>query len=542
MKPVTKTKIRSPIGFEHALFATLKPMPSEAALTKPEIIADLTRSPHGDLQQYVGIGLRAAHEDPDFFAHLLAWNHFKGEIRDAKAALPILHLAARQDEHPEFADNALAHLADLNPKVFVKALDFGRAMQAPSRLLRRLAERYVRDLEAERRDWENAALQHPVSMRTLYARHHLTRPDWVREAFWWGDKQRQRPLSTWGKFKLLREMRSMSALELSGVIAAQHLPWIIVRGVLGVRAKEPDVLIALVSRMTAADIVTNTKWLMKAGLKSVPAARAAYEQALEKAGRKGRAKGATLKATTAAKAMSDLGDIQTAGKLKALQERQLDHLKTIEGNWLVLGDKSGSMAHSIETAKEIASVLARLVKGRVDLLFFDTSPRLIGDVHGKTLEEIQQMSRTVVAGGGTVIGAGVRWATDRKLEVDGIVIVSDGGDNLPSNTFALAFQAYSQRMNRTPTVYFYKLSGDPDFLSGQCQRAGIDLQTIDIRGGVDRYSLPNLVQTMRVGRYDLLDEILATPLRRLDEVLTRTTTMEVLRAQNRRLDPASAAV
>lgn len=547
-KPSARTtKSRSPIGFDPELFGALGGVrPSEAGLTKPQIIADLTRSPHGDLAQYVGVSLRAAHEDPDFFSHLIAWNHVKGEIRDAKVALPMLQLAALKAQgtvaaRDVFLDNALAHLADLTPRLFVRALEFGRAVQAPSRMIRRLAERYVRDLEAKRSDWENAALQHPVSMRTLYARFHLARPDWVREAFRWTDKSGARPLTTWGKFQVLRDLPSMSALQISGAIASVGLPWLIVRGVLGARVKEPDVLLALVQRMTAADLVTNTKWLMKAGLKDHAAARAAYDQALDKAGRKGRSRGTTLKAGTAAKAMEAAGDTQTAGKLKALQERQLDHLKTIEGNWLVLGDQSSSMVDSIQTAKLVASVLGRLVTGSVHLVFFNTSPRTVGNVQGKTLEEIEALSRTITATGGTHIGTGLAWAQDKKLDVDGVAIVSDGGDNHPWS-FAQRYLSYCKVMQKTPTVYFYKLPGDPDSLTPQCASAGIDLQTIDLRGGVDRYSLPNVVATMRVGRYDLLDDILATPLRRLDEVLERTTRMEVMPHAHRHDHPVAGRV
>jgi hypothetical protein len=45
------------------------------------------------------------------------------------------------------------------------------------------------------------------------------------------------------------------------------------------------------------------------------------------------------------------------------------------------------------------------------------------------------------------------------------------------------------------------------------------MQTFDIRGGVDYYSLPNLASTMRTKTYGLVDEIMATPLLSLNDVL-----------------------
>jgi len=43
----------------------------------------------------------------------------------------------------------------------------------------------------------------------------------------------------------------------------------------------------------------------------------------------------------------------------------------------VLGDKSGSMAACIEASRIIAATLAKVVKGKVHLIYFDTSPRYI---------------------------------------------------------------------------------------------------------------------------------------------------------------------
>src|SRR5260221_11171543 len=97
---------------------------SERALTKPQIISELTKSPHGDLNAYVPIGTRAVAEDADFFGHLVAWNHVRGQVRDAKTALPVIALLGKSAS--AFIDNALAHLADLPPRMFLKGVEFAR--------------------------------------------------------------------------------------------------------------------------------------------------------------------------------------------------------------------------------------------------------------------------------------------------------------------------------------------------------------------------------------------------------------------------------
>lgn len=142
----------------------------------------------------------------------------------------------------------------------------------------------------------------------------------------------------------------------------------------------------------------------------------------------------------------------------------------------------------------------------------------------------------IQANGGTSVGCALQWLLDHKIAVDGIAVVSDGGERHGPD-FQSTYHRYCQQLGVTPTVYLYEVEGgDPNWFTPRCQQAGIDVQTFTLRGQtIDDYSLPNLVQTMRVGRYQLLDEILATPLRTLDEVLTRTVGMEVLGGHSRRV-------
>jgi hypothetical protein len=92
--------------------------------------------------------------------------------------------------------------------------------------------------------------------------------------------------------------------------------------------------------------------------------------------------------------------------------------------------------------------------------------------------------------------------------------------------FAPTYAGYTSDLGVEPTIYVYGTCPDADQF---VRKHGLDCQTFDIGSGkIDYYSLPNLVQTMRVGRYSLLDEVLATELLTLDEVLTHTKGMEVL--------------
>ncbi len=65
-------------------------------------------------------------------------------------------------------------------------------------------------------------------------------------------------------------------------------------------------------------------------------------------------------------------------------------------------------------------------------------------------------------------------------------------------------------------VYVVGSQGSADHLAASMALHGYSIETFDLKGGVDYYSLPNLVKTMRTNRYSLADEILAVPLLTLD--------------------------
>ena len=56
----------------------------EKGLTKQKILAELAKSPHGDLMEYVDIGRQAVSTEGKFFAHLIAWDRTHGQIRDSR--------------------------------------------------------------------------------------------------------------------------------------------------------------------------------------------------------------------------------------------------------------------------------------------------------------------------------------------------------------------------------------------------------------------------------------------------------------------------
>ncbi len=514
---------------------------SEKGLTRNQIIQELAKSPHGNLAEYADVGLMAAKHEPEFFAHLIAWNHAKGQIRDAKVALPVLALT--HTVVVEWEDNAQAALATLSPRDLLRAYRYMIAVNRMKiladhsitlpkfeavgvRPMRRLIERYLRHREAVWPRWERMASQHRRSVKELYALASVKPSPMANEILFKGAAPEG------SIFAAIKQLPKMSPAEAAGAIMEHRIPFLIALGALQLKAYAKDqpasagtteLLMALISRMSPTELVGNTKLLETYGLKQIPALRAAYENGLK---RVATSKKTTFKATQAAAAVKDEG---LRAQLEAVQEKQIKALGGIDGDWLVLGDKSGSMAACIETARHVAATLAKMVNGKVHLVFFDTQPTYV-DASGLAYDKLLEKTKSVGAAGGTSIGVGVRYVMERDLNVDGIVIVSDGCENQVPR-FAQMYGKLAEKLGKEPPVYFYHVSFGGTWAQAAMANlelkafgeslkvAGIDVQVFELGATVDYYSLPNLAQTMRVRRFGLADEILETPLLKLADVL-----------------------
>jgi len=488
---------------------------TEQGITKQRLIAELSKSPHGALKEYVSIGKQAVEQEGEFFAHLIAWDKKNGQIRDSKVALPVIGLAFEHDA--ELLDNAYAHLALLGPRELSRAYRFALEIRLPGKMreLRRLVESYLHEKEQEK-GWDHLAVQHRGTLKELYALAHAKPQKERTNIVLYGRNfsKIKTPLPKGSVFEVVANLKNMAPTEAAGSIMKYRIPFLIALGALGAKAKETDLVLALIGAMSATELTTNVKMLEKLGLKTNPALRGAFDNALAKAAT---SKKNTLKTTQAVDAVKDEG---LKEKLRGLQAKQIAAMGGPEGDWLVLADKSGSMSRSIEASRHVAASLANICKGKVYLVFFDTNPMTV-DVTGLSLDQIQKATRHISANGGTSIGCGLNRMLQEKISVDGIAIVSDGAEH-SAPRFTEVYAKYTKFADRDVPVYFYHVEGEPNGLTGDMQRAGLEMQTFDIRGGTDYYSIPNLAQTMRTKTYGLVDEILATPLLSLSDVLKRS--------------------
>jgi hypothetical protein len=492
-------------------------------LTRSKVFSELSKSPHGKLGEYVEVGKQAIAQDGEFFQHLIAWNARHGQIRDSKVALPVLGLAFESDL--ELLDNSVAHMAALGPRELRRAFDFVREIRPKGKMsqMDRVIRAYLRQKE-ESRNWDHIAIQHRSVLKALYALSR-TGPGNRRVAAvisgQWKEKidgtvvVTKLALPKGSVFEAVAHLKDMSPVEAAGAIIRFKVPFLIAAGALGAKAKEPDLVLALIGQMTATELATSMKMLEKLGVKTNPALRGALEQALQKAATSTQN---TLKTTQAVEGVTDEG---LKEKLRGLQAKQIAKAGGPAGDWLVLVDRSPSMEKSIEFGKHVAASLAQFVKGKVYLVFFDETPMTV-DVTGCSLDQVIAATKHIKTGSATSIGCGLNRMLAEKIAVDGIAIVSDGEENRAPH-FPDVYKKYATFVDKDVPVYFYHCAGGTDNLSYRMNALGIEMQTFDLRDGkTDYYAIPNLVQTMRSNQYSLVDEIMATPLKSLSDVLKDT--------------------
>lgn len=464
-----------------------------------QMVNDILRIGHGDLSIYTDIGLKAVQHEPELFAHLISWNSKRGEVRDSKKALPIIALRGKKD--PELFENACASLCLLSPRDFLSAIRFHKDRVLPrttggGKFLKHAIFLYLKTRESNPNWWDRTVLQHRKTIKELYALNHI-RPDARANEILF-----KRVYPSNSIFTKVKQLKDMSPKEAAGTILNNKIPFLIaIPAMQGIKDK-PDVILALIENMTKAQLINNANALTRWGVMADPVLKSAYEEGLAK--KKGKV--GSLKATKAAEMVTDKKVKKT---LKKEQEKQLDS-KGIEGDWLVLGDRSTSMRVSLEISKQIAAFLARSVKGKVHLVLFNTRPTYF-DVTGKTFDEIKQITNRYGSSGATSIGCGLGLLAAKNIVVNGIAICSDGGDNTHP-WFYNAYRDYAEQFGIKPTCYLWHVPGDHDVLSRTCEESGIQLERFSMGKNVDYNSIPNLALTMRTNRYSLVEEILDTKL------------------------------
>lgn len=521
-------------------------MANEIGIQRSDIVGKLNLSLHGDLAAYNGVIGQACKQDPEFLAHLISFDFTNGQIKDTKVALPVITLASK-DFPDELVENSLAHLAMQSPREMLKALRFAIASNTPGRrqkALQKTIRAYLAHRESEPGKWSRLVARHRRAMNGLYTLAHAPMPEWASAVLFGFKKENGVRVSLaiphGSIFADIRNLAQMPPAQVAATIQKWHLSPLVVSGAMtGAKAAQQDssVVQAGIDQMSDTEVVTRAKSLEKKGLSRDAGIKDTFRKKVAKATT---SKKATLKTSIAADEVEDEG-LKTM--LRELQERQIQAQKDagrgIDGNWLVICDRSQSQDATIELGAHVAGAIAKFVSGKVWLVFCNNDVHPI-EVSGKSIEQIKESVKFIVAHGPTSYGIGLAWATEKRLDLDGVVIVGDGGENT-APLFAAAHVEYKRTFDKNLPVYLYQTYCSPQYslspggnpknfatwmaradIAGYSSPGGIPFTTFDLTSGkVDYYSIPNLVQSMNASRFGVVEKIMACPLVTLDQVFGR---------------------
>lgn len=386
-----------------------------------------------------------------------------------------------------------------------------------------MIRRYLAYKEVEPGKWNRLAARHRRSLKALYAKTHCPMPEWASKILF---GSQYAPGSI---FADIANLKNMAPTQVAATIQKWHLSPLVISGAMaGAKAKLGDSLVvgATMDQMSDTETITRAASLERKGMVKDAALKEKFRGKVAKATKSNKA---TLKTSVAAEEVEDEG-LKTM--LRELQERQIEAQKNagrgIDGNWLVIADRSQSQEIAIQLGVHIAVAITKFVTGRVWLAFCNGEVNAV-EVTGKSLEEVTGMAKFVIASGSTSYGVGLAWALDKRLDLDGVAIVGDGGENsIP--LFRDAYKQYEKFKDKALPVYLYQTycppqfamssNGSPRLFRQHMDQVGIPFTVFDLTSGkVDYFSIPNLVQSMNASRFGVVEKIMASPLVTLDQVL-----------------------
>jgi hypothetical protein len=480
-----------------------------------DLLNTLLTTPHRQLDKVHPIHADMVQTDPLFYVRLAAWYFDHGEVRDHKEMFVVTLALSGFEGH---RDVGLALLRQLPPYEVARVVDFihgthrkrktgsdGAAtaekfglFRNPPRSLRTEVARYLREREADIDWFDSTALVARKALKRLYALFHVAPGERAQKVLF--DEQ---PPTDSRAFALKVLARAASPQEQARAIAEHAIPYRVAATV--VREMTPDVLAALIERMSPQEVINNLAALKKRGALEVAELKVKIDAKLESA--KTGSRVSALKTAEAVKAAGATGELRQ--KLEAVADRQVKAKGRIERPTALLIDKSGSMSVAIELGKRIGALLSAVCSRELYVFVFDTKEHRV-EAAGDDLAGWEKALSGVTAGGGTSCGVALEAMRKAKLYVEQIVMITDEGENTDPR-FVPALQKYRAEVKADPSVCIAKVPGATAQLEGDCRKAGLGADAFQFEG--DYYSLPNLVPLLsRPSKLDLLQEIVEYPL------------------------------
>ena len=487
--------------------ATTTPSSLAAALTRYDergvraaLLDAFLHASHGRLGTIREVHAAAVERDALFYGHLARWYTDNGAIRDHQE-LFVAHLLA--SPLPAHRVHAATLMQRLRVYQVARVVKYTReTLRVKGRSLRRAVEGYLRRRESHEAWFDECAIRDRRSLKGLYASLHI-KPSPRAQAILFSDSP-----PTDSRIAVARHLSRLSEdpAAQARLIVEHHIHYTTALG--AVKHWTPMILFALVKVMTPPQVITNLAMLQRRGAFLHPETKELLDHKIREAVKCNRV--CDFKTVVALRAVGHDARI-SGGLLSSLQQR-LRNRGTINVPSALFVDKSASMDEAVEIGKQLAILCSTVAASDMHVFAFDSAafeiiPRT-RDVGGW-----EEAFGPIRADSCTSIGAPFKRLHGRRVEQ--IVIITDGEENT-SPLFREALDAYEQAHEVTCRLVIIRLGRGGVTPLEQSLR-GREFTLIPFKG--DYYNLPNVVPLLCNTPQTLIDEVLATPLHTLDDVL-----------------------
>ena len=465
------------------------------------ILNSLLTTPHRKLEQIQPVHAEILRDDPVFYGHLGAWYFENGEIRDSKEVF-IVNLC--RHEWPEYREAGLALLRRLPPHQVVRVIDFMRSLGNIPRSVKTEVKAYLQEREADNEWFDSSVINSRKHMKRLYAFLRI-KPSDRAQAILFDENPPEGSL-----LRSLKELSKVSVpAEQAKIIMEKKIPYRVAVSV--VKNMTPTVLYALITNMSPQELINNLGSLKERGVMNSPELKQLVEERLQKA--KSAKNVSSLKGMEAVKSAGLSEELNKT--LSEVSTEQLKKRGTIKKATAIFVDKSHSMGQAIEIGKRMGSMVATVMDAPLYCYAFDTLAYPINTT-GKDLASWENAFKGIRSGGGTTCSVPIRNLIASKQYVEQIVLISDEGENNPTQ-FPQLLDEYQKVMNVKPNVFVLRcgaMNFRHNIVSTALSKAGYEVDVYEFdNNDTDYYSLPGLVKFLsKPSKVDLLMEILAYPL------------------------------
>ena len=375
--------------------------------------------------------------------------------------------------------------------------EFGLFRNVP-RAMRTEITRYLREREANNEWLDSSVLMARKSMKRLYALLHVKPNERAQRILFDND-----PPTDSRVFALRELAKADSPAQQAQAIVLHKIPYRVAST--AIKQMTPSVLVALIERMSAQELINNMASLKKRGALDVAEIKELVEAKLNDA--KTAKRVSAFKAERAIEAANISGDLREA--LENVADTQVKAKGRIVRPTALFIDKSGSMSVAIELGKRIGAMVSAVTDSDLYAYAFDTMAYEV-KAGGNDLADWEKALSGIRAGGGTSCGVAFKYLIRNKQYVEQIVMITDEGDNSPPS-FVQGLLEYRREMKASPSVTIVRTPSSVNYVEKQCKARDVEVNVFQFNG--DYYALPNLVPLLaRPSKLDLLMDIMEYPL------------------------------